>query len=334
MTAGSNGNGDGAPEDDDPFAYLYRQEGDPGPGEPQGVPQQPHSTTGVPRTSYHQVTRVGQTTYGGQRDRSGGYGYPQATSAQGGYGYPHATSSPGPQPPGHPPAAVPAQQPGDRRGGPAAAGPGGGRGSRSGGGQGLLIGAIAVVVAVAVGVGVVIWAGNDDNKDKAEPEPANSVTESASSTPTKKSTPLPRQLPPVTDAVKLRPEGGAHPESQYSGALAEGGSYIAGMDTVGASVTWTFTVPEDGQYRVNVRYGNAGGEAKATLVVNGKGQSISLDNFSGQKDWSKAWTRSWGQVNLTKGDNTVTLTCGQGDSCGFVLDQLAITRDSYPSNWP
>jgi len=75
MTAGN----DGTPENDDPFAYLYRSEG--------GEQQEPEALQpGTPRTSHHQVTRVGERRPP-QQPATGGYGYPpQNQPGQGGYG--------------------------------------------------------------------------------------------------------------------------------------------------------------------------------------------------------------------------------------------------------
>ncbi|WP_051945217.1 hypothetical protein [Streptacidiphilus rugosus] len=86
MTAENNG----VPEDDDPFAYLYRAEGDAA-GAEAVAPTQP--MPGVPRTSYQQATQVGRTQYGAQP------GYPQQPQAQQAYGYPtvpHQTPRPRP----------------------------------------------------------------------------------------------------------------------------------------------------------------------------------------------------------------------------------------------
>jgi Carbohydrate binding module (family 35) len=362
MTAGTNGNGNATPEDDDPFAYLYRQEGGQNPAEggttvlpqgPYGGPYgdqgqthpygtQPYSQPGVPRTSYNAVTRVGQTTYG----QRGGYGYPPQQQPTAQYA----------QPQGHPQQQYAQQQYAQQQYGqqqyaqqrqqthaqpePDGYGPrGGGPGGRRGGGgprgnRGLLIGAVAVVAAVAVGIGIVVALGdNDDGKPGAKPNPGASTPSGGRprSTPVAK----PRSnLPPVTDAASLPLLGGAQTSTEHPGAFGQGGQYVDHMNAPGATVTWKVTVPDAGQYRFNVRYANAGGDAKATLVVNDKPQSINLGNFSGQNDWGKAWTRSFGLVTLIKGENTIAVTCGPADQCGFNLDQFALTKSGYPKKWP
>jgi hypothetical protein len=121
------------PEGDDPFGYLYRQEGG-APGAPPAAPQQP---------SYRQVRPVGERTYAGQQ-QNGGYGYPQQQPQQQNPYY----------------AAPEAQPGGGYPGGP-------GRGGYDDEDESprrntMLIGAIAVVTAVVLGVGAAIVFSGDD----------------------------------------------------------------------------------------------------------------------------------------------------------------------------
>lgn len=325
MTAGTNGGG--TPENDDPFGYLYRQEG--GGTDDAATAQQPqYGQPGVPRTSYNQVTRVGQTNYGQRAQQGGGYGYPpQQTQAQPGVpGQQGQYQGQGQGQYGQPdPAPVPAGRAAARR-----------DGGRDGGGRGLLIGAVAVVLAVAVGIGVAVWAGDDEDPGAKGGSGASESADPGGKNPDpeKSKKPPAQELPPVTDAATLELSGGAKQSTEHSGAFGEGGTYVDGMQTPGATVTWKVKVPAAGEYRFNVRYGNAGDDAEATLVVNGKPQSINLGNFAKQDDWAKAWTRSWGAVRLDKGENTIDLTCGSGENCAFNVDQVAITKNGYPSKWP
>lgn len=322
MTAGTNGGG--TPENDDPFAYLYRQEGGGSATDDGATAQQPqYGQPGVPRTSYNQVTRVGQTNYG-QRAQQGGYGYPPQ------------------QAPAQQPGTVPGQQGqgqyGHGRPDPAPAGRAAARRDGGGGGRdnrGLLIGAVAVVAAVAVGIGVAVWAGSDKDPSAKGPG-ASSSAEPGDGKPRPKPTKKPpaQELPPVTDAASLELTGGAKKSTEHAGAFGEGGEYVDGMQTPGATVTWKVSVPEAGEYRFNVRYANAGDDTEATILVNGKSQKINLGNFAKQDDWAKAWTRSWGAVKLDKGENVIDLTCGGGEVCAFNVDQVSITRSGYPSTWP
>ncbi|MDJ0343964.1 carbohydrate-binding protein [Streptomyces sp. H10-C2] len=314
MTAGNNG----ASENDDPFAYLYRSEG--GEGEVPGAAAPEGATVaqpGVPRTSYNQVQRVGE-----RRPQQGGYGYPQQQSGydqgqnQGqGQGYvPQQSQQPqqsqthyGPRPP---------DGPGPRGGGDGPA-PGPNR-------KGLMIGAIAVVVAVAVGIGYAMTGGSG-KQDEAKNNPTPSASTSASASPSQSATAPTTFSSQVVDAASLGLSGGAVKSTEQPGAKASGGAYAGGMTTVGASVTWTFDVPKDGTYTYFVSYGNAGEDAGLTLSENGKARTnpMKMRNYGSYTDWSKAWgntTYAW--VDLKKGSNTLALTCAPGNKCGVNLDQV------------
>lgn len=313
MTAGH----DGTPENDDPFAYLYRSEGgeqpDPAGGQPAAPYQQGYGQPGQPRTSHHQVQRVGE------RRPQGGYGYPQqpppqqaqyggaATTQQ--YQQPQAYDTP-PPPPG-----------GGRRGG--------GRQADAPNRKGLLIAAVAVVAAVAVGIAFAMTNGSGDKDNKA----GGSTTTSAPATQsTPSQTPSPSATPKdfasgKVDASTLTLTGGAAKSNQWPGADAAGGTYVDNMGTPGASALWTVTVPADGDYTFFISYGNAGKDANLVLSVNGKPRSnpVNLKNYGSPPytDWAKAWdnhTYQW--VNLKKGSNTLALTCVPGVNCGVNLDQV------------
>jgi hypothetical protein len=316
MTAGH----DGTPENDDPFAYLYRSEGG---AQPEPAADQPRT----PRTSYHQVQRVGErrTPYPPQQQppqQVGGYGYPpqqgydqgQAGYARQGQGYtggptqqyPQQQYAPAPQPPGG----------GHRGGGPAP--------NR----KGLLIAAVAVVAAVAVGIAFAMTNGSGSDGKKQDADKATTAPPVTTGTPSTKPTP---SATPVdfasgkVDAATLALAGGAQQSNQWPGADATNGTYVDHMAQAGASVTWTVNVPTDGPYTIFVSYGNAGADANLTLGINGKPRSdaMNLRNYGNYTDWSKAWhnhTYSW--VDLKKGANTLSLTCGQGQQCGVNLDQV------------
>ncbi|MEE4546799.1 carbohydrate-binding protein [Streptomyces sp. V4-01] len=321
MTAGH----DGTPENDDPFAYLYRSEGgeqpDPAGGQPTAPYQQPY---GQPRTSYHQVQRVGE-----RRSPQGGYGYPpqqQQQPPQQGYDQRQqqygggATQQYPQQPQGYdtPP-------------------PAGGGGGRRGGGQqpdtpnrkGLLIAAVAVVAAVAVGIAFAMTNGSGDKNDKAggsTPTSAPATQTTPSDSPTPSATPSDFDSGPV-DASTLTLAGGAAKSNQWTGADAAGGTYVDHMGSPGASALWTVTVPSDDDYTFFISYGNAGQDANLALTINGKPRTdqVNLKNY-GQPpytDWAKAWdnhTYAW--VTLKKGANTIALTCLPGSNCGVNLDQV------------
>ncbi|MDF3292834.1 CBM35 domain-containing protein [Streptomyces silvisoli] len=319
MTAA--GNGTPEPENDDPFAYLYRGEGD----EAASAADRSNATgarnasfeggggrrAGVPRTSYNQVTRVGERR---QAPQQSGYGYPPPPQTQA-------------QPQQQYAAAPPAHR----------GGHGGGRGSGSNR-RGLMLGAIAVVVVVAVGIGVAALTGSDksDNQAGANTSPAPSTSQgsqgpspSASSDPNAK---LPQEF-----AATLTLSGGAKTDNNHQGAKGPNGAFVDGMETPGATVTWNATVPKTGTYALWVRYANAQpDDAKSTVVVNGKPLSykINLKNYGTAGNWD-LWYTSWMSVNLNQGANTIALTCAPGDVCHYNLDRVGVTVDqnAKPEGW-
>lgn len=326
MTAGNNGAPE--PEGDDPFAYLYRQDGDE-PGQPAAA--QP----GVPRTSYNQVQRVGERRPQQPPQQQPGYGYPQQQPGYGqqqpgygqqqpGYGQQHQQFPQGPGGPSGP------GDGGSRRG---AAPRAGGPNSKS-----LLIGAVAVVAAVAIGIGVAMAGGDDDKQQAggATSSPTASADTGKGDTTTEPSAPATATEPGVVDAATLVPAGGARVGSQYKGTLAAGGKYIENMNAVGASVTWKVDVPKDGSYDFWLRYNNAEKDsASATIVVNGTPQSYKPDlrNYGKKGDWNH-WYRSYATLDLKQGTNTLAVTCAQGDACHFNLDQLALLdKGQAPEGW-
>ncbi|GGN54568.1 hypothetical protein GCM10012285_47530 [Streptomyces kronopolitis] len=300
MTAGNNGAD--TPENDDPFAYLYRSEGGEG-GAPGSAgagagTRQP----GIPRTSYNQVRAVGQRQYGQPPQQPTTYGQQNAHYAA--------------------PETLPG---GDRtRSAPAPDGPEPRR-SRNG----LLIGAVSVVAVVCIGIGVAMLTNGKDSKDteagKSGPTAGDSV-KPGDKKPGKKQ---PGELP-KEDASALRLDGGTTTAKDIKGAHSASGSYVAGLNQVGAKVQWKLDAPKAGDYRLYVRYGIPGEDANATLAVNGKPnpQPLGLKNFihSAKGDWEKGWQTTWAPVTLNQGANTIEISCGQGNQCNANLDQVWLQR--------
>ncbi len=311
MTAGNNGSG--TPEGDDPFAHLYRSEGGDGNTDSGPAAHQP----GVPRTSYHQVRTVGSRQYGQQNQTYGGQQPPHQPA-------PHYAA-----PETLPGGAIP-RQPGSGHGG------GPQRPKR----RGLLIAAIAVVVVVAGGIGaaMITNSGNDTSKTNADggdnkPKPQDGAK---SKEPDKKDEPSNSSAAGLQrrDAATLNLSGGATTEKTVKGAQADGGLYITGMNKVGAAVEWQVKVDADGEYRLDARYGVPGTDANLTITINDKAESrpINMKNFGGTKDWENGWKGTWSLVQLKKGDNSIKLSCEQGNSCDVHLDQLSISKSGPPAS--
>ncbi|MEU6079352.1 carbohydrate-binding protein [Streptomyces sp. NPDC047108] len=335
MTAGNNGtgtpDGSGTPENDDPFAYLYRSEGGDGDTQPTAPtggygypgPAQP----GVPRTSYHQVSRVGERRYGqGQYTQPGQQAYGQQPPGQSAYGQQ-----------ANPHYAAPETLPGGQGHSTPPPGDFGGRGGGRGPNRGLLIGAIAVVAVVvgAIGIAIMTNSGEDSGDDAGASggsTPAESV-EPGKDKPNKPARGLPKE-----DAASLRIDGAAATASDIKGAFSSTGAYV-GMNAPGAAATWNTKVAKAGEYKLYVRYGVPGKDADLTLSVNGKPdpRAMNMENFANapEGDYEKGWANTWSVVRLDKGANTIKLSCESGNRCDVNLDQLVLRPKGgeAPAGW-
>ncbi|MEV5982022.1 carbohydrate-binding protein [Streptomyces sp. NPDC052114] len=331
MTPGNNGgNTPSAPQgDDDPFGYLYEDGQAAGATPPSGGGGYGYPG---PRSSYNQVRAVG--------DRRPQYGQTQPTQQYGQQAYGQQVPQQGQQAYGQPNAhyTAPEAQPGGApvTGAPYAPAPSGrGRGPNS---KGLLIAAIAVVAVVAIGIGAAVLFGGDGDKGDGGGEAGAKPSQAESVKPSEKPTKEPEKDVelPKTDAKALKLEGGTSTASDVDGAKAAGGVYVAGFDKVGAQVTWTVNgIDKGGDYSLRVNYGVPGKDSNATILVNGKKQTrpLNMKNFAGAKEgeWDKGWTNTWAVVQLTKGTNTITLTCDQSNLCGSVganIDQMWLVEGS------
>ncbi|MBT2398469.1 carbohydrate-binding protein [Streptomyces sp. ISL-100] len=330
MTAANNGTS--TPEDDDPFGYLYEDGRAAGAVSPRsggyGYPG-PAAQPGVPRTSYHQVGTVGQRQYGQQQSQQQygqqvppqqAYGQ-QAQQGQQNYSQPNAHyAAPETQPGGAPTRQVPYAG-------------GGGDGGRSGGPntKGLLIGAVAVVAVVVIGIGIALLTSNNKDNKNAQAGDTGGGGSSAgqnvkpSDDPTKKPA-KPEVKLPKKDAALLQLSGFST-DTTIPGARSSSGAYVP-LNTPGASATWTVKVPKAGAYTLSIDYGVPGKDAKTSLTVNGKphGGGLNMKNFAyaEEGDWEKGWTNTYAFVNLTKGENTFVISCGEGDQCEANLDRLEL----------
>ncbi|MGV9527370.1 carbohydrate-binding protein [Streptomyces cellulosae] len=300
MTPGNNGAS--TPEDDDPFGYLYAD------GQANGA-QPPSGGYGYPN-SVNRVRPVGSRQYGQQGPA------PQAPPQQGAFGQPSAHYAAPETLPGGAPTARTQPSRGGRGGGPNT--------------KGLLIGAIAVVAAVVIGIGVAMISGDDDDKGGNEAGPSPTATQATGEpSPSASESGEEEFKSPTIDAKALRLSPGVTTASDVEGAEADGGIYVTNLNQPGASVTWTVDgIPKDGPYTVFFRYSTAGEAQSMTLTVNGRpfGSKLNMDNWAKAKDgdFSKGWTKTYAWPTLTEGTNTISLSCGEGDKCNVLLDQVWI----------
>ncbi|MFF2809480.1 CBM35 domain-containing protein [Streptomyces sp. NPDC058000] len=299
MTAGNNGAD--TPENDDPFAHLYRSEGGEGGSGTSGVgaARQP----GVPRTSYNQVRAVGERQYGtqqgqqayGRQNPSPHYAAPETLAGGGAGERTRPISAPEPRK----------------------------------GRNGLLIGAVAVVAVVCIGIGAAMLNNSGNSKNDAGGKPGPTAAESVQPSDQPSTKPTAVNLP-KDDAGALRLDGGAATAKDVPGARTASGSYVTNMNNQGAAATWTLDVAAAGQYKLWVGYGVPGKDANLTLNVNGQAltRPISLKNFAGAAEgaWDKGWTKSWSYVQLNKGTNTIKLSCENGNQCEVNLDQVWLAQ--------
>ncbi|HEY8983868.1 MAG TPA: carbohydrate-binding protein [Streptomyces sp.] len=321
MTPGNNGAS--TPEDDDPFGYLYEDGQARGAQPPSGGYGYPNSVNRVravgdrrPAAAPQQTAAYGQAPQGyGQPPQQ--YGIPQQ---QGAYGPPQGLQQ-GP----------PTQQPPRSAGRGAGGGGGNGRGPNT---KGLLIGAVAVVLAVVVGIVIAITGGDkgDEAKDGATPTPDASTSASASESDSGSSPKAEDELPEPTDAKALKLEGTATTASDIKGSKS--GTYVTGLGSQGSSVTWTVNgIPADGTYTIFAFYNVTGDDQEMTLSINGKpfGSKMNFKNWTGATDPTRAWTKTYAWPTLTKGTNTISISCQSGDKCNVLLDQLAIKKGQVTS---
>ncbi|MFF1546941.1 carbohydrate-binding protein [Streptomyces sp. NPDC058291] len=309
MTSGNNGAS--TPEDDDPFGYLYAD------GQANGAQPPSGGGYGYPN-SVSRVRAVGERRNGQQsQQQTAQYGQPPTVPQQAAYGRPNAHyAAPENFGGGTPTGRQPAQNGGGR-----------GRGPNT---KGLLIGAVAVVAAVVIGIAVAMAGGdsdkNDDNKAGAQVSSSADASGSPSPSASASGDDSKADLPAI-DAKALSLGGSAALASDVKGADAAGGVYVGNLNQVGNSVTWTVDgIPSDGTYTVFAHYSAAGEDQSMTLTVNGKtfGSKLNLGNFAHAKDgdFAKGWTKTYAWPALTKGTNTISVSCQDGDKCNVLLDQL------------
>ncbi|MFC5667233.1 hypothetical protein ACFP3U_30235 [Kitasatospora misakiensis] len=318
-TAGSSGAPQGpeggAPQDDDPFGYLYRP-ADGASGQP-AEPQQ-----GVPRTPYSRPMEVGRAQYGQPPRQQQPYppqqqGYPQAQPQQ---PYPAQADFGGAPTQQTRYAEHSRPQPGEER-------------PSSGRGKGAVIGAVAVVAAVAIGAAVALT-GGDADKDKSA-KGGSSVSApaapgagtgtagpggSASATPS--ATASGAGGLGTVDASQLQAQN-APAGNTVKGAKSSDGSYLT--LNPGGTVTWSGDLPTAGTYKFTVHYSNAAGDVRATATVNGKDWpgGLGFKNYSPGKDPASSWFNTYITPPMQAGPNSVVISLPPGSGT-ILVDQVVL----------
>ncbi|MFJ8436877.1 hypothetical protein ACIQ9P_36845 [Kitasatospora sp. NPDC094019] len=330
-TAGSSGAPQGpeggAPQDDDPFGYLYRP-ADGASGQP-AEPQQ-----GVPRTPYSRPMEVGRAQYGQQPRPQQPYPPQQSHPTQ--PGYPQAQ----PQqqyPPQGDFGAAPTQQ--ARYAEHSRPQPGEERPSGGGRGKGAVIGAVAVVAAIAIGAAVALTGGDPDSgkdKDAKGGAPASSSagpgTGTGSANPTGSASATPAATASGTGGL------GAVDASQLQGQNAPSGNTVKGAKSAdgsyltlnpGGTITWTGDLAAAGTYKFTVHYSNAAADVRASATVNGKDWpgGLGFKNYSPGKDPASSWFNTYITPPMVAGPNTVVISVPAGSGT-ILVDQVLLEAAS------
>ncbi|MFB7503884.1 carbohydrate-binding protein [Streptomyces broussonetiae] len=318
MTPGDNGAS--TPEDDDPFGYLYAD------GQARGA-QPPSGGYGYPN-AVSRVRAVGERQYGQQAPygQQTPYGqqapYGQSVPQQGAYGQPNAHyQAPETLPGGAQTTGRPAQPAPGRRGPNT---------------KGLLIGAIAVVAAVVIGISVAMMNGNSGDK-KSDNQAGTTPSQSQSSGPSPSGSSSAGSGALKTDASALQLAGGAAKATDVKGAQTSDGSYVGGLNQAGSSITWTVNnVPSDGLYTLFAHFSVPGADQQMTVSINGKpfATGLPLKNYANAKagDYVGGWTTTYVWPTLSKGSNTISISCQPGDKCDALIDQLWLQQGKHTRN--
>ncbi|KRV49249.1 hypothetical protein AQ490_03340 [Wenjunlia vitaminophila] len=127
------------------------------------------------------------------------------------------------------------------------------------------------------------------------------------------------------EAEDMNLSGGALQNSNKVGFTGYG--LVEGLTKSGAAVSLTVKdVPAAGRYAVSLRYANAkGGDGQhttrtASVTTGGRSTQITLPPTANWNTWTTAST----EVELSAGDNALTVGCADGDSCNINLDNLAM----------
>jgi hypothetical protein len=133
------------------------------------------------------------------------------------------------------------------------------------------------------------------------------------------------------EAEDGRINGGESVNYDHSGFTGRG--FTADYGQVSASDSWTIPdVPAAGDYSLQVRYANGGGQSR-TLSASANGAAPSELTLPATANWD-----SWGitsvPMHLAAGTNTISTACAAGDGCNVNLDSVAVTAASadYPTS--
>jgi lysophospholipase L1-like esterase len=128
-------------------------------------------------------------------------------------------------------------------------------------------------------------------------------------------------LPPTKyEAEDAALSGGSMKANDHTGNSGSG--FVAGIEVVGASATFTVSVKTAGQYNVILAYGNSMGNTR-TVSIYVNGTRIKQTELASLQNWD-SWSTQKEVLTLKAGGNTVAYKYDNGD-LGFVnLDYIDV----------
>ncbi len=117
-------------------------------------------------------------------------------------------------------------------------------------------------------------------------------------------------------------------KAKISGKCYSAGGHVAGIDNPGDSMTWTITVPADGEYIIRSYHCAPLGTATHTLGIDGAEEG-KIRYAKAQTGWGIFSPAIYGEirVTLTKGQHTLTVMRTQSDTGFAEVDAVEIIKE-------
>ncbi len=100
-----------------------------------------------------------------------------------------------------------------------------------------------------------------------------------------------------------------------------GTGFVDGFETSGDSISFDVQVPSSSNYKLDIRYSSAGGDASRAIYINGV--KITDVNLPSTVDWD-TWNVASTSQNLNEGKNTITIQYDSNNELGINVDSLSI----------
>ncbi|HEX8548753.1 MAG TPA: CBM35 domain-containing protein, partial [Cytophagaceae bacterium] len=128
-------------------------------------------------------------------------------------------------------------------------------------------------------------------------------------------------LPPTKyEAENATLSGGAAKATDHTGFSGSG--FVAGVEKIGATISFQVTVKDAGQYNVILGYGNAMGNAR-TVTVYVNGTKVKQTELPSLQNWD-SWSTKKEVLTLSPGANTIAYKYDNGDLGSVNLDYIDV----------